>query len=163
MADLSHLDPVLKADFDAAVADWVREHPELPHPYADCVYRSPALQNATYAQGRVVADAHGTQKDKVNALRKLAGADPISAADSAQVVTHAKGGDSPHNYQPTPALDVKFIDAQGKVHWEESLFKRFAIYMLRNEKIEWGGHWPAGKRDMPHFQRKNWQALVHHA
>jgi peptidoglycan L-alanyl-D-glutamate endopeptidase CwlK len=154
MADLTKLDPILRADFEQAIADFVREHPALPRPVLDCGYRSPALQNATYAQGRDTVA-------QVNALRHAAGADAISAADAGQKVSWARGGQSPHNYLPCPAGDIKFLDAKGHCDWHDALFHLFAGYMLRNPKIEWGGHFPAGKTDLPHFQRKGWQQLVH--
>lgn len=155
MADLTKLDPTLRADFEQSIADFEREHPTLPRPVLDCGYRSPALQNATYAQGRQPLAT-------VNALRKAAGADPISAADAAQKVTWAQGGQSAHNYLPSPAGDIKFIDAHGNCDWHDALFHLFATYMLRNPAVEWGGHFPAGKTDLPHFQRKGWLQLVHH-
>lgn len=161
MSDLTQLHPILLAAFNRAVPDFTRDHPTLPVPHADCIYRSPELQNATYAQGRAKTDAHSTQQAKVNALRKLAHADPISVADSAQVVTHAIGGQSAHNYLPCPALDVKFLDAKGNCDWHPALFALFAPYMLRDARIEWGGHWPANKRDLPHFDVKGWQSFVH--
>lgn len=65
------------------------------------------------------------------------------------------GGQSPHNYNPSYALDVAFLN-NGKVDWSDKLFRAFASYMS-NPKIEWGGGWKF--KDMPHYEVKGWRNL----
>jgi hypothetical protein len=71
-------------------------------------------------------------------------------------VTHGKGGQSPHNYNPSFAIVVAFIN-NGKTDWSEKWFKAFAPYMS-NPKIEWGGIWKFV--DYPHFELRGWKSLI---
>lgn len=77
-----------------------------------------------------------------------------------KVVTWAKGGESFHNYGM--AIDICLLKKDGKMvsfdtkldadqdavaDWIE------ALTVFKNMGWEWGGDWPKGKRDMPHFQK----------
>jgi peptidoglycan L-alanyl-D-glutamate endopeptidase CwlK len=71
------------------------------------------------------------------------------------IVTYARGGQSNHNIgPPSPAFDL----APWPIDWDdESRFIelagaiRYAAW-VRSITLEWGGHWPGRKRDLPHFQ-----------
>lgn len=70
------------------------------------------------------------------------------------IVTHAKGGESEHNYGL--AFDVSF---RGKDPYLDHLPKaKRAFYWAKVGEIgksvglEWGGDWPEPKTDFPHFQ-----------
>lgn len=75
-------------------------------------------------------------------------------------VTLAKGGQSPHNYNPSMAIDVKIIN-NGHITWERKYFADFAKLMVTKE-IEWGGDWKlkSGFVDNPHFQLKTWRDYI---
>jgi len=64
---------------------------------------------------------------------------------SGKIVTNAKGGQSYHNYGL--AFDFAFTGAdpyKGNFAAVGAIGKRLGL--------EWGGDWPIGKKDMPHFQ-----------
>jgi hypothetical protein len=65
-------------------------------------------------------------------------------------------GKSPHNYSPSRALDVQFIE-NGEQDWTISRFRALAERAPAN--IEWGGYWKEFT-DNPHFQEKDWKNLV---
>lgn len=98
-----------------------------------CTYRSSTEQDALYAQGRTTP---GT------------------------VVTWAHGGQSPHNTTENgipasqaadyyPLLNGKLADC--KTADEIELWQKMG-QIGKTCGLEWGGDWPAQKRDMPHFQ-----------
>ena len=98
-----------------------------------CTYRSSEEQNALYAQGRTTAG---------------------------QIVTWARGGQSPHNrtedgYPASwaadyyPLLNGKLADTNTET--ERALWAAMGI--IGNEcGLQWGGNWTARKHDFPHFQ-----------
>lgn len=71
-------------------------------------------------------------------------------------VTNAKGGQSPHNFLPSFALDVAF-KVNGQVSWEIRHFINFSKFMLIDE-LEWGGNWKF--KDYPHYEIKNWKTMI---
>jgi peptidoglycan L-alanyl-D-glutamate endopeptidase CwlK len=88
-------------------------------------YRSPERQDELYQQGR---------------------------SKPGLVVTYKRGGESNHNKQPTPALDVAFLLADGSVSWSGLLLSKFARLMkAADARVHWGGDWP-GFKDRPHFE-----------
>lgn len=75
-------------------------------------------------------------------------------------VTKAKGGQSPHNYNPSFAFDIGFVGANKQMDWSSKLFKQFAeLVKYENVKISWGGDWISFK-DAPHFELSNWKNLI---
>jgi peptidoglycan L-alanyl-D-glutamate endopeptidase CwlK len=110
-----------------ALLAWVAR-PELARlglPIVTQGYRSPAEQDALYAQGRTKPGL---------------------------VVTYKRGGESKHNLVPARALDVAFLLSNGQVSWSAELLAKFAALMKAASKVvRWGGDWP-GFKDRPHFE-----------
>ena len=103
-----------------------------------CTYRSWIEQETLYAQGRTTKGL---------------------------IITNAKGGESPHNCtrnnKPAAlALDVVPL-VLGKPNWStdgRSLDVWHEIGDIAiNHNLEWGGLWQGAKKDLPHFQIKNWK------
>jgi len=103
-------------------------------------------QHAIYLQGR--------KPDEVNAARKKAGMDPISAAETKQKVTNADAGFSNHNFQI--AFDIGVF--QGKTYLDDSpLYKAVAV-LGKQLGLSWGGDWKTST-DEPHYElRPHWAA-----
>jgi peptidoglycan L-alanyl-D-glutamate endopeptidase CwlK len=71
-------------------------------------------------------------------------------------VTNARGGESPHNYNPSFAFDVAFIKLDKKLDWQKPCFQKFAdILTAKYPDVDWGGNWKKFK-DLPHFEIKGW-------
>src|SRR6266849_4742595 len=64
------------------------------------------------------------------------------------MVTHARAGDSWHNYRR--AFDVCFLLSDGKISWTGPWSDVAEIG--RSIGLTWGGDWQAGKQDRPHFE-----------
>lgn len=87
-------------------------------------------------------------------------------------VTWAKGGESPHNYYPSLALDKAFVNTKTKkLDWSTHLFDAYAkIFKKVAAKygidITWGADWNRDnikdkvKQDAPHFQLTNWKTKI---
>ena len=73
-------------------------------------------------------------------------------------VTNAKGGQSPHNYNPSFAFDIAFIGVNKKVVWTAKYFKIFAD-CIKSDVVSWGGSWVSFK-DAPHFELKDWKTYI---
>ena len=85
-------------------------------------YRSFALQNQYYAQGR--------------------GGNP------GKIITHARGGQSPHNF----GLAIDVVELRNGVPvWNNPLWNAIGS-MGKSFGFEWGGDWPQPKTDIDHFQ-----------
>jgi len=127
MARLEQAVPHLAAAYAQALARWVAD-PILRLtglPFITECYRSPERQNELYARGR---------------------------SKTGPIVTYKRGGQSNHNLQPTPALDVAFMLADGSVSWSGLLLSKFAWLMkAADARVRWGGDWPKFK-DRPHFE-----------
>lgn len=75
-------------------------------------------------------------------------------------VTNAKGGQSPHNYNPSFAFDIGFIGVDKKMDWSNNLFEKFnECIQLVSDVVDWGGSWKKFK-DAPHFELKNWKTYI---
>lgn len=101
-----------------------------------CTYRSNTEQDAEYAKGRT---------------------------SPGSIVTHAKGGESPHNCTTgtgdpaARAFDACPLDQRGQPVWDASN----AAYAMMGQVWEglggvWGGHFE-NLRDCPHFEMANWK------
>lgn len=108
------------------------------NPLITCTYRSDKEQMALYAQGRTNKFDIGTGK-------------PL------KIVTHAKAGQSPHNFTlngkpASRAFDVVPI-VNGKPMWdgEHPAWEEMGE-LGESIGLEWGGRWLQPKTDMPHFQ-----------
>jgi peptidoglycan LD-endopeptidase CwlK len=118
--------------YNYAETEFVKRHPDKAVPLLTCTYRSNEEQTKLYNQGR-------TTKGKI--------------------VTHAKAGESPHNFKPSFAFDIGF--SKGKVmDWNSTLFTLFAGILKERyiETVTWGGDFKEFK-DRPHFELKGWRAL----
>ncbi|MFD2786183.1 M15 family metallopeptidase [Hymenobacter rubripertinctus] len=119
--------PSLAAAYSQALARWLGD-PVLRlagRPIITECYRSAERQEELYRQGR---------------------------GKPGPVVTYKRGGESKHNYSPTPALDVAFQLADGSVSWSGLLLSKFARLMkYADARVVWGGDWPSFK-DRPHFE-----------
>ena len=146
----------LRAVFEHAFAAWVTQHPAAPVPRVSQGARTEAEQTAFYAQGR-------QPLPEINRLRKLAAMVPIGAKEAKLVVTHARWGQGPHCFFPARALDVAFVNAAGKLDWRAGLFAQFNGLMEAaaadlHVAVTWGGFWPQGKKDLPHWELTHWKA-----
>lgn len=75
-----------------------------------------------------------------------------------KIVTHAKGGQSWHNFGL--AFDIVVLDAVGKAEWDTAHpgWKE-AAKIGKSLGLEWGGDWK-GFKDLPHFQLVNGLTLA---
>ena len=126
-ARLAQAKPALRAAYAVALARWMGD-PVLRLaglPIVTETYRSPERQDELYTHGR---SAPGP------------------------VVTYKRGGESNHNFLPSPALDMAFLLADGSVSWSGLLCSKFARLMkAADARVHWGGDWPRFK-DGPHFE-----------
>ena len=104
----------------------------------DCTYRSNEEQDALYAQGRT---------------------------EPGEIVTHARGGQSAHNYciGDTPAaraFDIAIYENEtgelldwspNSIHWKMAHQIGLDLGMVL------GADWPAPLTDPPHFEFPNWR------
>lgn len=129
---IADLHPTLAYAFGRAEAEWQHRYPDAPTPFLTATYRSNAEQDDTYASGRTKPGLK---------------------------LTNAKGGQSPHNYQPALAFDVAFKDKAGKLDYSTLLFQRFAALIALVPGITWGGTFQS-LPDRPHFELTNWRTLA---
>jgi len=74
-------------------------------------------------------------------------------------ITNAKAGQSPHNYYPSLAFDIAFLENK-KLSYNPKYFKEFAdILQFYKFKITWGGNFKS-LPDAPHFELSNWKQLI---
>lgn len=74
-------------------------------------------------------------------------------------ITNAKGGQSPHNYYPSLAFDIAFLENK-KLSYNPKYFKQFAdIITKQYAHITWGGNFKS-LPDAPHFELTNWKGLI---
>ncbi|MFT3908309.1 MAG: M15 family metallopeptidase [Ferruginibacter sp.] len=127
----------LQAQYIKAKEQFEKDNPTV-EVFITCSYRSPYEQDCLYNQPHDHKDNDGDGK--------------IDEPD--ERVTNAKGGQSPHNYKPSLAIDVAF-KINGKVDWSSKWFILFSKYM-KTDEIDWGGNWKSIK-DTPHYEIKNWK------
>lgn len=131
--DKKDLFPTLVQSYELACTAYKAKYPNASQPFLTCTYRTIDEQNKLYEQGRTA---------------------------KGQKVTNAKGGESAHNFNPSPAFDIGFITLNQTLDWDNKNFKNFAeIVKSITTSIEWGGDFKSIK-DAPHFELKNWKLLV---
>jgi peptidoglycan L-alanyl-D-glutamate endopeptidase CwlK len=119
-------------------------YPGLPQPFVCCAIRTSAEQNELYNRTRDGKDNNGNGK----------------IDEPGEKVTNAKGGESPHNFKPSFAFDIAFINTYNKLDYSEHLFEKFAaIIKAIDANVEWGGDFQS-MVDRPHFQLKGWKEQV---
>lgn len=137
---LKDLHEILVSAYTKAIEAYKIKYPNRPQPFITCTFRSNAEQDALYRQ------PHDGIDNNHNGI----------IDDKSEKVTQAKPGESPHNYTPSLAFDIAFINLQQKLEWSPELFKMFAdIIKEKEHRVEWGGDWVF--KDAPHFQLHNWR------
>lgn len=128
-----HLHPTLVKVYDEAERIWKERFPNRPAPFLTQTYRSASVQNELYEQGRTTPG---------------------------QIVTKARGGESPHNYLPSLAFDIAFLNPNKTLNWSLNLFQDFAAIVREvSKEVMWGGRFVSFK-DNPHFEMKNWKQIA---
>lgn len=116
------LDPQLRQRWNCCCRDWkVFGIPGL-EVRVSCTYRSLEEQAKEYAKGRT---------------------------SPGPVVTKARPGRSPHNFDPSLALDFFFVDATGEARWDAPPYLKMGV-LARKYGLEWGGRFRI--RDYPHIE-----------
>lgn len=134
--------PPLREVYEYGVMRWGMENKHLPQPFLTASYRANKEQDVLYNQPHDGKDNDGDGK--------------IDERD--EFVTNAKAGQSPHNYFPSLAFDIAFINNEtNKLDWSPELFKKFYDFISEKYKdvITWGGGFKF--RDYPHFEWKTWK------
>ena len=128
----SDLHTTLAQRYDLACGRYKYKYPNDPQPFITCAYRTKEEQDALFEQG---------------------------VKDPKKKVTNARGGESPHNYLPSFAFDIAFINPlTQKLDWNKKYFLQFAECVKEfGESVEWGGDWKF--TDLPHFQLRDWKNL----
>lgn len=115
-------------------------------------HRSPQYQNSLYAQGRTTSQ-----------LRAV-GITDIEGKPNERVVTKAKAGKSPHEWNNTKtgkpsarAFDIAVIRPDGKAEWNDMKPYLRVGEIGKSIGLDWGGDFV--DVDYPHYQLKNWKTL----
>lgn len=72
-------------------------------------------------------------------------------------LSHARFGQGPHNYRPSPAVDVWFL-IDGK--YNARLSRYLNLIKSLPDELESGINFPKGLVDANHIQEKNWKTKV---
>lgn len=141
--DTKNLNITLTNAYYKAVDKFKQLYPTDPQPFVVCTYRSNEEQTALYNQSTDGKDNNG------NGIIDEAG----------EKVSQAKAGQSPHNFNPSFAFDIAFINLKQKLDYNINLFKKFKDIIKEIEpQVEWGGEWKF--KDYPHFQLLNWKTYI---
>lgn len=149
---------LLATVYDKACVIFGQRYPEKSQPFMTCSGRTCAEQQILYDQPTDGKDNNGNGK----------------VDESAEKVTWAKPGQSPHNYFPVQAFDISFITKFGKLDWSAENFKLFweicqevLKEMGQPNAMRWGGDWNGNgitsdekKPDAPHYEINGWEKLV---
>lgn len=141
---LEDLDDKLVKAYEDTAAKYRKAYPRLPYPIITATNRPGTEQDALYNQPWDGKDNNANGR----------------VDERAEKVTNARAGQSPHNYMPSLAFDVAFVDDNGRLDWNPDLFDKFAAILLKNHKgITWGGNFRSFK-DKPHYERTGWKKLA---
>lgn len=147
------LDPLMAEAYDTACYVYKQTYPDAPQPFLTCTHRPPEEQTLLYNQ------THDGKDNNGNGI----------IDDKSEKVTWAKAWESPHNYMPSPAFDIAFINPlTQKLSWDIIYFRRFADIIRKvSPLVRWGGDWNDNgktsdekKPDGPHYERRDWKTLV---
>ena len=138
------LNEVLSVAYTKAKDEYAKQYPARPQPFITCTYRSNEEQQSLFNAPKDGKDNNG------NGI----------IDDASEKVTQAQAGQSPHNYNPSFAFDIAFINpVTQKLDWGAENFKLFAEIIIKIQPlVEWGGGWKF--RDLPHFELKNWRTFI---
>ncbi len=141
--DKKDLHPTLVQACEMATDEYKRLYPTAPQPFLTCTHRTNEEQLALYNQPRNGKDDNG------NGI----------IDDASEKVTQAKPGESPHNFLPSFAFDIAFIDTKTqKLSWDTKYFKWFADCIKSvSTVVVCGIDWKF--KDAPHFELLNWKEL----
>ncbi|MGI4971204.1 MAG: M15 family metallopeptidase [Janthinobacterium lividum] len=153
---IDRLHPDLARLYTEAKARYIAAHPAGLKPRLGETYRSMAVQEAYYAQGR-------KSLTEINNLRHIAGLNPIGLVEAKNAITKAKPGQSAHNFLPARAFDVQLVKPDGNIDWTEANYEAFAGYVklaadLLKVAVSQGAYW-VGFRDYPHTELKGWATM----
>ena len=73
-------------------------------------------------------------------------------------ITNARAGQSPHNFYPSLAFDIAFLENK-KLSYKAKYFKEFADIIALYGGITWGGNFK-NLIDLPHFELTNWKMTI---
>jgi peptidoglycan L-alanyl-D-glutamate endopeptidase CwlK len=133
LSRLNQLHPLIRQSAIDAYNEAVKATPIGVHPYVIETYRSFAESDKLYAQGRT---------------------------EPGEIVSYSKGGQSYHNYGL--ALDCAIL-INGKISWEVDNNFMIVVNCFKKHAFTWGGDFPKGKKDYPHFEKRlgyNWRQLL---
>ena len=130
--DIKDLHHVCAEAHTLASALYKERFPNDPQPFLTCTHRDNEEQTELYAQGK-------TKPGKI--------------------VNQAKAGQSPHNYKPSFAWDIAFINPlTKKLDWSDKLFRNYADCVKKvSSVIECGIDWKF--KDAPHYELKGWKTF----
>jgi len=129
----SDLNEILSDAYSKACAEYLKQYPNDSQPFITCTFRSNDEQDTLYQQGRGL---------------------------KGKIITNARAGESPHNYNPSAAFDIAFITVAKKLDWSAKNFKNFADIIVRIQPlVEWGGSFKSIP-NAPHYQLKDWRKYV---
>lgn len=138
---LEDLNEILVAAYQKAKTEYDKKFPTAPQPFITCTFRSNEEQTALFNQPRDGKDNNG------NGI----------IDDRSEKVTQAQAGQSPHNFNPSFAFDIAFINPlTQKLDWSGKNFENFAkVAKEISPLVVWGGDWQF--KDAPHFELKDWK------
>lgn len=143
--DKKDLNEICVVAHEKAAEEYKKLYPTLPQPFIVCTHRSNEEQLLLFNQPSDGKDNNG------NGI----------IDDKSEKVTQAKPGESPHNYLPSPAWDIAFINLHQKLDYNMDLFHKYAEIVKKIQPmIECGIDWKF--KDAPHFQLKNWRNFISH-
>lgn len=109
---------------------------------------------------RICKEEHGITMVPTSGLRTIAEQDKLYAqgrTTKGSVVTKAKGGQSPHNFQR--AVDCCPTDSKGNLNWnaKDSVWKTYADVAASQGLV--AGYYFKSFKDMPHIESKDWKIV----
>ncbi|MEZ0611933.1 hypothetical protein ACAW74_25700 [Fibrella sp. WM1] len=157
--DIKQCVPLLQTVWKYVSEHYPKRYPEAPRLILVETFRSLAVQEAYYAQGR-------KSQAQINKLREAAGLYLLDADEAKRIITKKQPGTSNHgavdaNGQPASrAFDVGFVDKEGKMDWSERNYQRVATIIREAfPAVTWGADWDQDGQtsdekfiDMPHFE-----------